>query len=115
MLGLPTSPSPPQGFVAVEAAMPDHMAAEAAWLTGLTVEERDQLGRLLARVMESVGAESDGMPYRLFSTSARCSAVGNGMSENVVQELSMLEHLTPQEREALAATLARVVDTMVSC
>ncbi len=32
----------------------------------------------------------------------------------MVDELCMLEHLTPQEREALAATLERVVDTMVT-
>jgi hypothetical protein len=36
------------------------------------------------------------------------------MSENMTDELCMLEHLTPQEREALVATLARVVDTFVS-
>lgn len=36
------------------------------------------------------------------------------MSENMAHELSMIEHLTPQEREALAATLARVVDTMAT-
>lgn len=36
------------------------------------------------------------------------------MSENVTDELCMIEHLSPQEREALAATLALVVDTMAS-
>ena len=36
------------------------------------------------------------------------------MSENMTEELCMLEHLTPQEREALAATLARVVDTITT-
>lgn len=36
------------------------------------------------------------------------------MAENMAQELSMLEQLTPQEREELAATLSRILDTMVS-
>jgi hypothetical protein len=36
------------------------------------------------------------------------------MSENMTDELCMLEHLTPQEREALAAALARVVDTITT-
>lgn len=36
------------------------------------------------------------------------------MSENMADALCMIEHLTAQEREALAATLARVVDTMVA-
>jgi hypothetical protein len=36
------------------------------------------------------------------------------MAENMAHELSMLDQLTPQEREALAETLSRVLDTMVS-
>jgi len=44
-----------EGFAVVDAAMPDHMAAEASWLAGLTSTERDELGRLLALVMVEVG------------------------------------------------------------
>lgn len=44
-----------EGFAVVDAAMPEHMAAEAGWLADLTADERDMLGTLLARVMETVG------------------------------------------------------------
>lgn len=36
------------------------------------------------------------------------------MTDTAEHQQTLLETLTPQEREALAATLARVVDTMVS-
>ena len=36
------------------------------------------------------------------------------MAENMANELGMIAQLTPQEREALADTLSRVLDTMVS-
>lgn len=36
------------------------------------------------------------------------------MAENMANELGMLDQLTPQEREALADTLSRVLDTIVS-
>lgn len=36
------------------------------------------------------------------------------MSENMSNEISLLSQLTPQEREELLGTLARVLDTMVS-
>jgi len=45
-----------EGFAAVEEAMPDHVAAEAAMLSSLTPEERQELARLLARVLQDVGA-----------------------------------------------------------
>ncbi|MCB2411657.1 MarR family transcriptional regulator [Demequina sp. TTPB684] len=45
-----------EGFVAVERAMPDHVAAEAAMLASLTPAEREELARLLARVLQDVGA-----------------------------------------------------------
>lgn len=34
------------------------------------------------------------------------------MSEPMADKLCMIQHLTPPEREALAAILARVMDTM---
>ena len=44
-----------EGFAVAEAAMPDHVATEAAMLAGLTPPERDELARLLARVLEDAG------------------------------------------------------------
>ncbi len=44
------------GFAAVESAMPDHVAAEADMLASLSTRERDELARLLARVLERIGA-----------------------------------------------------------
>lgn len=45
-----------EGFRIVDGAMADHMEAEASWLAGLSVDEREQLASLLARVMERIGA-----------------------------------------------------------
>jgi DNA-binding MarR family transcriptional regulator len=45
------------GFAAVEEAMPDHVAAEAAMLSNLTPKERQELARLLARVLQDIGAK----------------------------------------------------------
>ena len=54
------------------------------------------------------------MPQVRFACSARLRAVENDMPENLADQLGLLETLTPQEREELARTLARVLDTMVS-
>ena len=54
------------------------------------------------------------MPHGCFTTSLVARAVENDMPENMANQLSMLETLTPQEREALAQTLARVLDTMAT-
>ena len=45
-----------EGFAAVERAMPDHVAAEAAMLASLTPAEREELARLLGRVLQDVDA-----------------------------------------------------------
>lgn len=44
------------GFAAVESAMPDHVAAEADMLASLSLREREELARLLARILERIGA-----------------------------------------------------------
>ena len=44
------------GFAAVEAAMSDHVAAEADMLACLSPQEREELARLLARLLERIGA-----------------------------------------------------------
>ncbi len=41
------------GFAAADGAMADHMATEARMLAHMTPAERDELGRLLARLLES--------------------------------------------------------------
>lgn len=54
------------------------------------------------------------MPHVRFSVAAPRIAVVNDMPENMANQLNMLEALTPQEREDLAQTLARVLDTIGS-
>lgn len=47
-----------QGRAIIDAAMPDLAALEAALLAGLTGQERDQLGRLLRKLMLSLADEA---------------------------------------------------------